>query len=245
MIGRVRVEALCAFASLATGHLQFPGQFCSFNDRESARGLGARISREPGLMIMRCPPCSLNSARSARFCPASRRASVLAAVLLVAGALGGCSTADDPVDRDEPSSLRAQNGGQSIAEARTQLGSIDGLSATSIEVDETVSGLNTHHQVLVEATADSSADLPAFIDDLAQLGWSVNQDEPDTGVYVRLQVSPQPVIGEIAKQNSWKDAAYSTSTDRLKQLVLLPETAVRDRFGAWPGPVLSARDFSS
>jgi len=149
---------------------------------------------------------------------------------------------DNPASTDKPLSSSARDGGQSIAEARTQLKSIAGLSATSIEVDETVSGLNKHHQVLVKATAETSADLPALIDHLAQLGWSVNEDEPDTGVYVRLQVSPQPVIGDIAKQNGWKDAAYATSTDRLKQLVLLPEAAVRARFGAWPGPVPSASD---
>jgi hypothetical protein len=174
--------------------------------------------------------------------PSRRRLALIAAAFVVVGAIGGCSTVDDPASTDKPSSSSARGGGQSIAEARTQLKSIAGLSATSIEVDETVSGLNKHHQVLVKATADTSADLPALIDHLAQLGWSVNQDEPDTGVYVRLQVSPQPVIGDIAKQNGWSDAAYSTSTDRLKQLVLLPEAAVRARFGDWPGPVPSASD---
>jgi hypothetical protein len=151
---------------------------------------------------------------------------------------------NDPAGTGKPPSSSAHDGGQSIAQAQAQLKSITGLSATSIEVDETVSGLNKHHQVLVKATADKSADLPALINRLAQVGWSVNQDEPDTGVYVRLQVSPQPVIGDIAKQNGWKDAAYSTSTDRLKQLVLLPEAAVRARFGAWPGPAPSASDLS-
>jgi hypothetical protein len=164
--------------------------------------------------------------------------------MVVVGTIGGCSTVNDPASTGKSSSSSARDGGQSIAEARTQLKSIAGLSATSIEVDETVSGLNKHHQVLVKATADTSADLPALIDHLAQLGWSVNEDEPDTGVYVRLQVSPQPVIGDIAKQNGWKDAAYATSTDRLKQLVLLPEAAVRARFGDWPGPVPSASDLS-
>ena len=151
---------------------------------------------------------------------------------------------DDPAGTDKPSSSSGRDGGQSIAQARAQLTSITGVSATSIEVDETVSGLNKHHQVLVKARADTSADLPALVDLLARLGWSVNQDEPDSGVYVRLQVSPQPVIGDIAKKNGWKDAAYSTSTDRLKQLVLLPAAAVRARFGAWPGRVPSSSDLS-
>lgn len=146
--------------------------------------------------------------------------------------------------RDTPSGAPTRSSsadrGQSLAQARTQLESIAGLTQTSIEVDETVSGLNKHHQVLVKAAADASTDVPALIDRLAQLGWSINQDEPDTGVYIRLQLSPQPVVGEIAKQNGWKDAAYSTATDRLKQLVLLPKPAVRERFGAWPGPVPSA-----
>lgn len=107
-----------------------------------------------------------------------------------------------------------------------------------------MSGLEKHHQMLVKATAEKSADLPALIDHLALIGWSVKQDEPDTGVYVRLVVSPQPVIGEVAQENGWTDAVFSTSTDQLKQLVLLPEASVRDRFGAWPGPVPSSGDLS-
>jgi hypothetical protein len=149
---------------------------------------------------------------------------------------------DDPASTDKPSTSSDENSGQSVARAQEQLRTIKGLSATSIEVDETVSGLNEHNQVLVKATADTSADLAALIDHLAQLGWSVNQDEPDTGVYLRLQVSPQPVIGDIARQNGWNDAAYSTSTDRLKQLVLLSEASLRRHFGTWPGPAPSASD---
>jgi hypothetical protein len=190
--------------------------------------------------------CSTRSrgSRSAAFRPVRRRVSWIAAAIVVVGAIGGCSAAEHPTGTDKPSSASPNDGGQSVDQARAQLKSIDGLRSTSIEVDETVSGLNKHHQVRVEATADKSADLPALIDRLAQLGWSVNQNEPDTGIYVRLQVSPQPTIGDIATQNGWKDAAYSTSTDRLKQLVLLPEAAVRERFGAWPGPVPSAGELS-
>jgi hypothetical protein len=190
-----------------------------------------------------CPTLSTEF-RIAALRRARRRVSWITAAIVVSGVVGGCSTAEYPAGKDKPSSASANDSGQSIDQARAQLKSVDGLRSTSMEVEETVSGLNKHHQVLVEATADKSAELPALIDRLAQLGWSVNQDVPDTGVYVRLQVSPQPNIGDIAKQNGWTNAVYSMSTDRLKQLVLLPEAAVRKRFGAWPGPVPSASGLS-
>ncbi|WP_139195080.1 hypothetical protein [Curtobacterium sp. MCBA15_001] len=140
----------------------------------------------------------------------------------------------DPTGIDATGSAQSQ-GGQSLDAARQQLQTIPGLSNTSVDVDETISGLNKHHQVLVAATFDDSAKLPTMIDTLAQIGWSVNEHEPDTGVYVRLRLSPQPVIGEVAKAHGWPGAAYATSTDSLKQLVLLPQGSLRDRFGQWPG----------
>lgn len=135
------------------------------------------------------------------------------------------------------SSTQSSHGraGQSLEAARGQLRAMSGLTDTSVDIDETVSGLNTHHQVLVTAAVDDPAQLPTVINTLAQLGWSVNDHEPDAGIFVRLRLSPQPVIGDIAKEEGWTDAAYATSTDRLKQLVLLPESAVEKRFGEWPG----------
>lgn len=142
-----------------------------------------------------------------------------------------------PRDQAPTSSIETAHphAGQSLEAARGQLRAMSGLTDTSVDIDETVSGLNTHHQVLVTATVDDPARLPTVINTLAQLGWSVNDHEPDAGIFVGLRLSPQPVIGDIAKEEGWTDAAYATSTDRLKQLVLLPESAVEKRFGEWPG----------
>ncbi|WP_176491616.1 hypothetical protein [Curtobacterium sp. 'Ferrero'] len=78
--------------------------------------------------------------------------------------------------------------------------------------------------------------IPEYIDYMAQVGWSVNDVEPDTGIFVRIRSTPQPIIGAIARMNGWTTATYSPSTDGLKQFVTLPKAAVRQRFGDWPGP---------
>ncbi|MEN0102347.1 MAG: hypothetical protein AAGC90_05415 [Curtobacterium sp.] len=186
-------------------------------------------------MINRTNPRSaLNSAPSVRH----RRLACIGAAIVILGSVGGCSTmgtqGPTPTSSTPSSHGRA---GQSLDAAREQLRAMPGLTDTSVQIDQTVSGLNKHHQVLVTATAEDPSQLPMVIDKLAQLGWSVSEHEPDTGVYVRLKLTPQPVIGDIAKANGWTDAAYATSTDRLKQLVLLPEVAVEERFGKWPGAV--------
>lgn len=88
--------------------------------------------------------------------------------------VGGCSTANqqDPTPSSSNGPARGCDG-QTLDAAREQLKSVAGLVDTSIEVDEAVSGLNKHHQVLIKGTVDDAAELPALIDNLAQLGWSV------------------------------------------------------------------------
>lgn len=152
--------------------------------------------------------------------------------------VGGCATANqqDPTPSGSNGPARV-SAGQTLDAAREQLKFIAGLADTSIEADKTASGLNKHRQVLVEGSVENAAELSALVDNLAQLGWSVNQEEPDTGMALRLVLSPQPAIGDVAQAEGWTDGAYSTSTDRLKQMILLPASALQDRFGAWPGLV--------
>lgn len=83
--------------------------------------------------------------------------------------------------------------------------------------------------------------IPKLIDYLAQVAWSVNEVEPDTGVFVRIRFTPQPIIGKVAQMNGWTTATYSSSTEDLKQFVVLPKAAVRQRFGDWPGPAPKAK----
>ncbi|MDP9737793.1 hypothetical protein [Curtobacterium sp. 260] len=150
-------------------------------------------------------------------------------------ALSGCSAFRTTPSSTSSAALQDFTGGHSIEQARNQLSSIEGLSDVSIEETKTVSGLNEHHEVSIAATVEDASAAPAFVDQLAQLGWSVNEAEPDTGVFIRLRTSPQLVIGDVAKERGWSEAAYTTSTAELKQLVLLSPDELKERFGPWPG----------
>lgn len=163
---------------------------------------------------------------------------LVAVVALVT--LSGCSELGSAPTSGMPSSTRGAASGQSLEQARRQLESIGGLSDTSIKEEKTVSGLSEHHQVFITGTVADPASASDLVDQLAQLGWSVNEAKPDTGVFIRLKASPQPVVGDLAKQQGWSSAGYATSTDDLKQLVLLPADALQERFGAWPGSVPSS-----
>jgi len=150
-------------------------------------------------------------------------------------ALPGCSALRATPSGAPSSSLRVLTGGQSLERAREQLSSIDGLSEVSINEEKTVSGLDEHHEVAIAATVEDAAAVPTLVDRLAQLGWSVNEAEPDTGVFIRLRTHPQLVIGDVAKERGWREAPYATSTADLKQLVLLSPEELQGRFGPWPG----------
>lgn len=162
------------------------------------------------------------------------RTGIVVTVMAVV-ALSGCSALRTTPSSAQSASLQGPTGGQSLEQARNQLSSIEGLSDVSIEEEKTVSGLNEHHEVSIAATVEDASAAPAFVDQLAQLGWSVNEAEPDTGVFIRLRTSPQLVIGDVAKERGWSEAAYTTSTAELKQLVLLSPNELKERFGAWPG----------
>lgn len=165
------------------------------------------------------------------------RTGIVVTVMAVV-ALSGCSALRTTTSSAPSSSLHDPAGGQSLEQARKQLSSIEGLSDVSIEEEKTVSGLNERHEVSIAATVEDAAAAPGFVDQLAQLGWSVNEAEPDTGVFIRLRTSPQLVIGDVAKERGWTEAAYTTSTAELKQLVLLSPDELQERFGPWPGKTL-------
>ncbi|WP_022904599.1 hypothetical protein [Curtobacterium sp. B8] len=107
-------------------------------------------------------------------------------------------------------------------------------------MDTSYSGASERSVITVEATVSDEAQIPQLIDYLAQVAWSVNEVEPDTGVFVRIRFTPQPIIGKVAQMNGWTTATYSSSTEDLKQFVVLPKAAVRQRFGDWPGPAPKA-----
>lgn len=130
---------------------------------------------------------------------------------------------------------QAASRGQSLSQAKAELAHASGLRETDVEVDTSYSGLIKRRFITVEATVSDEGRMPQSVDYLAQVGWSVNEVEPDDGVFVRIRFTPQPIIGKVAQRNGWTTATYSSSTNGLRQLVLLPKAAVRQRFGDWPG----------
>ncbi|QKS11964.1 hypothetical protein FB462_1350 [Curtobacterium citreum] len=162
-----------------------------------------------------------------------RTAWTLIAVLALMASSGCGRTGTVPWDRS--SSRPSSSTGQSLEQAQERLASIDGLTDASITQGDTLSGLNKRHEVSIEGSVHDSAAVPGIIERVARLGWSVGDVEPDTGVFIRLRTKPQLVIGEVAEQQGWSGSAYATSTEELKELVLIPSDALEDHFGRWPG----------
>ncbi|WP_204620494.1 hypothetical protein [Curtobacterium luteum] len=156
--------------------------------------------------------------------------SALAVSIVLVMLAGGCAMNHS----DEPQ--HTASGGQSLSSAKEELAHKSGLRDTGIEVDTSYSGASKRSLITVEATVSDEAQIPQVIDYLAQVGWSINEVEPDTGIFVRIRFTPQPIIGKVAQTNGWTTATYSSATDGLKQLVVLPKAAVSQRFGNWPGP---------
>ncbi len=163
-----------------------------------------------------------------------RRAAWTLIAVLALMASSGCGRTGT-VPSDGAPSRPSGSTGQSLERAQELLASIDGLTDASITQADMVSGLNKRHEVSIEGSVHDSAAVPAIVDRVARLGWSVGDVEPDTGVFIRLRTKPQLVIGELAEQQGWSGSAYATSTEELQELVLIPSDALEDHFGPWPG----------
>jgi len=129
-------------------------------------------------------------------------------------------------------------GGQSLDQARGELEARSGLTEVSMKVNQTVSGLQTHRRLWVEATTDAtdSGAQKEIVEYLLTLGWSINDVDADKGISVRLHTNPQVVVGDLVK-SSWSDLEYRSSPDSFKELVVVPRSALEEKLGAWPGPV--------
>lgn len=125
-----------------------------------------------------------------------RTAWTLIAVLALT-ASSGCSRTGTASSDGAPSRPCGSTG-QSLERAQERSASIDGLTDASITQADTVSGLNKRHEVSIEGSVHDSATVPAIIDRVARLGWSVGDVEPDTGAFIRLRTKPQLVLGEVA-----------------------------------------------
>jgi hypothetical protein len=128
--------------------------------------------------------------------------------------------------------------GETLDAARERLAASTGLTETSLEIDKTVSGLNTHKQLLVEATTSETdpAKVGVIVDRLVKLAWSVNDVRTDKGVSVRLHTSPQITVGDTVK-NDWGNLVYRSEPETFRAAVLFPRSTIEDRIGDWPGPV--------
>jgi hypothetical protein len=129
-------------------------------------------------------------------------------------------------------------GGESLDVARAQLAELAGLSNATIKVNKTVSGLQTNRRIWFEATSSAtSADEQAKqVEQLLELGWSINDVDANSGVSVRLHTSPQVVVGDLL-DSSWTDVEYRSSPESFKELVIVPRSSLEAKLGAWPGDV--------
>jgi hypothetical protein len=164
---------------------------------------------------------------------------LFAVILLATSALtmSACaSSGDQEKSTMEATSTSAR--GETLDAARERLAAMPGLAETSLEVDKTVSGLNTHKQLLVEATTSETdpAKVGGIVDRLVQLAWSVNDVRTDKGVSVRLHTSPQITIGDTVKSD-WGKLIYRAEPEAFRAAVLFPRSTIEDRIGDWPGAV--------
>ncbi|WP_413602319.1 hypothetical protein [Curtobacterium sp. Curtsp57] len=113
-----------------------------------------------------------------------------------------------------------------------------GLSDATIKVNKTVSGLQTNRRIWFEATSSalSADEQTKQVEQLLELGWSINDVDANNGVSVRLHTSPQVVVGDLL-DSSWTDLEYRSSPESFKELVVVPRSSLEAKLGAWPGDV--------
>lgn len=168
-----------------------------------------------------------------------------AGVLLVTSVftMSACASSEGEGKGTVDATPSSEGRGETLDAARERLAASAGLSETSIEVDKTLSGLNTHRQLQVEATTSESdpAKVGPVVDRLVKLAWSVNDVRTDKGVNVRLHTSPQITIGDSVKDN-WGQLIYRSEPASFRAAVLFPRSTIEDRLGAWPGTVPKDED---
>jgi hypothetical protein len=165
------------------------------------------------------------------------RAVVGATCLLSVALVAGCSESLPAGPPTPSASASAGVGGQSLAQTRQQLASCGCVTNASVKVNQTLSGLNTHRRIWLEATTDRNSpdERRDLVEYLLSLGWSINDFHADEGVSVRLHTSPQVVVGGLL-DSSWPDVQYRSAPESFMSVVVVSRPSLEQELGAWPGP---------
>lgn len=165
----------------------------------------------------------------------SSRLVIATAGILVLVGCAGCSTLQDGEKPNVSHTSAPTSSGQTLAEARAQLEERSGLTDTSITVNETMSGLQEHRRLWLEAstTSTSEGEQRALVEYLFALGWSVDDVDADQGVSVRVHTQPQVTIGALLQD--WDGLQYRSTSDSFKELAVASREVLERRLGPWPG----------
>jgi hypothetical protein len=149
--------------------------------------------------------------------------------------LTGCSA-------HSASPAEGTTGGQTAASARRALEEIPGAASASVNLNETMSGLNKHYGVLTQVTLAEGTSVPdpgKLINDLVAVSWSVEGKKPDQGVFLTLKTRPQIDVGPVARDDGWSDVSYlqHSSDPDAPQFAQFSPQSMTKKFGAWPGTV--------
>lgn len=177
-----------------------------------------------------------------RRAPVSGRAWVRSCALLLivtsVFTMSACATSGEHGKSTADATPSSDARGETLSAARERLTASVGLSDTSIEVSKTLSGLNTHHQLRIEATTRKAdpAEISAIVDHVVTLAWSVKDVRTDKGVSVRLHTSAQVTVGDAVKNERGR-LIYRSEPASFRTAVLFPRSTIEDRLGDWPGAV--------
>ena len=127
-------------------------------------------------------------------------------------------------------------GGQTAAAAIRQANSIPGSTAI-IESEGAYNGFQKQNPIAVQLTIEPGFQIPdpgKLVDFLIRLGWSVNDNQPNTILSVAI-VSPAPIDAKAAAIGAGWKGANSLSDDSPGVFIDLKEA--QKRLGGRPGKV--------
>ncbi|HEY8911832.1 hypothetical protein [Lacisediminihabitans sp.] len=132
----------------------------------------------------------------------------------------------------------AAGGGQTAAAATRQVKAIPGSAAsTYVASDSSYSGFTKENGTTVQLTVEPGFQIPdpgKLVDFLIRLGWSVNDNKPNSELFVVIDSAAPIDATAAAKGAGWKSAS-SLPDDSTGVFIDLKE--VEKRLGGWPGKV--------
>ncbi len=129
-------------------------------------------------------------------------------------------------------------GGQSKDEALAQVRSIAGIDKADVSSGGSFSGFTRQSYTIVAVTLSPGFEIAKtqdFAEFLARVAWSVNVEEPNTGLSFEIDGSPPSEL-----EAAFRDAGWDVPTDPGAHLSDVSWKVAREKLGRWPGPVPKA-----